>query len=128
MSHGISHANHFAARPAASARVYTSTIRAVFQRPCAMLSGILDGDQDPLTRAGRRGSHRSINSVGPCRLTNSLHFQPHALIPLNAADDLEQVARLHAGKGSPHSGRCFGVETVEPTTEWTASPGRLRIL
>ena len=32
------HANHFAARSASSARVQTSTMRAVFQRPCAMIS------------------------------------------------------------------------------------------
>ena len=34
--------------------------------------------------------------------------------------DVGQVASLNAGKVRPHSGRCPGVETVEPTTEWTA--------
>ena len=38
VTRGYPYASHFAARPASSARVYTSTILAVFQRPCAMIS------------------------------------------------------------------------------------------
>ena len=41
--------------------------------------------------------------------------------PVANASDVRQVASLHASEGCPHSGRCPGVETVEPTTEWTAA-------
>ena len=38
------------------------------------------------------------------------------------ASHVGQVSSLHAGKGGSHLGRCPGIETVEPSTEWTAAP------
>lgn len=49
-----------------------------------------------------------LNSAGPCRLTNSPRFELHALMLLNAADDLEQVACVGIAGRSEHAHQALG--------------------
>ena len=49
-----------------------------------------------------------LNSAGPCRRTNRLHFDLPALMSLNAADDLEQVADVGIAGRSEHAHQTLG--------------------